>query len=143
MPVSPELRRRMGHAGENVVVLEQLARLDGVPLYFRTGFNASALSAEEFRQRIEEIHENYPPLPVAHRALTGSEYGWSTYSVEAVAAEERIADHLDVAVGAPLMLRELTTVSSNGVASELSFTYFAPGRVALSDRGVSDAGLTG
>lgn len=133
IPVGSALQERMRYSGSHMLLLEQTGLFDDEPLYHRTAFLAISLTPQELMTRVESLHRgNYPPLPVAFEVVLDEQYGGSTYSVEAVAADERIAAALDIAVGTPTMLRELTTYGISGRPGELSFTYFRPGHAALS-----------
>lgn len=136
IPAGPALQERLRYEGDHVVLLEQTGLFDGEPLYHRTAFLAVDLTPQELMARVESIHRGgYPPMPVAFEVVFEEAYGGSTYSVEAVAADERIAPALEIPVGTPTMLRELTTLGASGRPGELSFTYFRPGHAALSSAG--------
>lgn len=136
IPAGPALQERLQYEGDHVILLEQTGMFDGEPLYHRTAFLAVDLTPAELMSRVESIHRNdFPPMPVAFEVVMEEQYGGSTYSVEAVAADDRIAAALDIPVGIPTMLRELVTLGISGRPRELSFTYFRPGHATLSSAG--------
>ncbi|GGG21245.1 hypothetical protein GCM10007304_38860 [Rhodococcoides trifolii] len=125
------LQRLLGADTDSVLLLEQLGRMGGQPLYLRVGYCMTDATAEEFSQLIESNHTEFPPISVVHERLFGSAYGGSDYVVEAISCQERAAELLDMPVGAPVLLRELITRNSAGAPSELSYTHFRADRVAI------------
>lgn len=125
------LQRLLGADTESVLLLEQLGRMGGLPLYLRVGYCMTDATPEEFAERIESNHTEFPPIGVVHERLFGRPYGGSDYVVEAISCQERAAEMLDMQVGAPVLLRELITRNSEGGPSELSYTHFRADRVAI------------
>jgi GntR family transcriptional regulator len=129
---SPDLRRRLQNNDGQVILIEQLGTVDDRPLYFRTGFVALETPPADLVQRLESVHQHFPPLSEVFETVHGRAFGGTSYSVEAVAANERVAHELQIQINTPTLLRELTTFDAEGTPGELSFTYFAPGRAVLS-----------
>ncbi|MBY3794478.1 GntR family transcriptional regulator [Rhodococcus fascians] len=121
----------IGTEVDSVILLEQIGRMGGKPLYLRVGYCITDFEIEEFTERIESNHSEYPPIAVAHRRIFGTTYGGSSSVVEAISCQERAAELLDMQVGAPVLLRELITRDTDGRPSELSFTHFRADRVAI------------
>jgi GntR family transcriptional regulator len=125
------LQNFIGTEVDTVVLLEQVGRMGGKPLYLRVGYCITDFEIDEFVARIESNHSEYPPIAVAHNRIFGTVYGGSSSVVEAISCQERAADLLDMQVGAPVLLRELITRDSEGRPAELSFTHFRADRVAI------------
>ena len=132
--LSPELRRRMATDSDQAILIEQVGSVDGAPHYYRLGYVLTDLSPTALMQVLEELHLSFPPLHEAFERCHGRPFGHTAYSLEAVTAEGDVADHLQVPAGTPTILRELLTTGADDQSGELSFTYFASGRVALSGR---------
>lgn len=132
--LSPELRRRMATTCEQAILLEQVGSVDGAPHYYRLGYNLTDLSPTAFMEIVDELHLSFPPLRDAFERCFGRPFGHTVYSLEAVTAEADVAHRLQMPEGTPTILRELVTTGADGQSGELSFTYFASGRVALSGR---------
>ncbi|MBY4209065.1 GntR family transcriptional regulator [Rhodococcus fascians] len=121
----------IGTEVDSVILLEQIGRMGGKPLHLRVGYCITDFEIDEFTERIESNHSEYPPIAVAHRRIFGTTYGGSSSVVEAISCQERAAELLDMQVGAPVLLRELITRDTDGRPSELSFTHFRADRVAI------------
>ncbi|MDI9896023.1 GntR family transcriptional regulator [Rhodococcus sp. IEGM 1381] len=121
----------IGSEVDSVILLEQVGRMGGKPLYLRVGYCMTDFGIDEFLERIESNHSEYPPIAEAHRRIFGTEYGGSSSVVEAISCQERPAELLEMPVGAPVLLRELITHNFKGQPSELSFTHFRADRVAI------------
>ncbi|MDZ7912609.1 MAG: GntR family transcriptional regulator [Rhodococcus sp. (in: high G+C Gram-positive bacteria)] len=116
---------------ESVILLEQIGRMNGKPLYLRVGYCITDFDIDEFTERIESNHSEFPPIAVAHHRIFGTTYGGSSSVVEAISCQERAAELLDMQIGAPVLLRELITRDTDDRPSELSFTHFRADRVAI------------
>lgn len=121
----------IGTEVDSVILLEQIGRMGGKPLYLRVGYCITDFEIDEFIERIESNHSEYPPIAVAHQRIFGTTYAGSSSVVEAISCQERAAELLDMQVGAPVLLRELITRDTEGRPSELSFTHFRADRVAI------------
>lgn len=137
MEPSPALLQRLQCEPDQVILLEQVGLLDSEPLYFRTGYCVSALEPADHQARVDACSADLPPLPVAFARVFGAPYGDSSYSIEAAAAETRIAGLLGVKPLSPTLMRELILRDRSGRPRELSFTYFRSGRVAVAGTAVS------
>ena len=121
----------IGSDVESVILLEQIGRMNAKPLYLRVGYCITDFEVDEFIQRVESNHGEYPPIAVAHHRIFGTTYGGSSSVVEAISCQERAAELLEMQVGSPVLLRELITRDTAGRPSELSFTHFRADRVAI------------
>ncbi|MDV8023849.1 GntR family transcriptional regulator [Rhodococcus sp. IEGM 1330] len=121
----------IGTEVETVILLEQIGRMGGKPLYLRVGYCITDFDIEDFKVRIESNHSEFPPMAVAHHRIFDTTYGGSSSVVEAISCQERPAELLEMAVGAPVLLRELITRDTDGRPAELSFTHFRADRVAI------------
>lgn len=121
----------IGAEVDTVILLEQIGRMGGNPLYLRVGYCITDFEIDEFIERVESNHGEYPPIAVAHHRIFGTRYGGSSSVVEAISCQERPAELLEMPVGAPVLLRELITRDSEDNPSELSFTHFRADRVAI------------
>jgi GntR family transcriptional regulator len=132
VPTPGVLRDRFDTKIETVMLLEQIAFTDGQPLYVRVSYIADELDVEELNRRIDLLHVDYPPLAVAFERFYSTPFGGTHAVVEALRCEERTAELLRIATGAPVLFQDLTTFDSDGRIREISFCHFRGDRIALS-----------
>ncbi|CAO5246591.1 GntR family transcriptional regulator [Frankia sp. AgKG'84/4] len=132
VPATAGLRDRLEISDPDVLMTEQLFRLDGVPVFVRTGYVPMLMGAERYFAEVVAIDRrplSYGPL---FRRLFGAPLGTAETVVEAVPCEERTARLLGVEKGSPALLREVLVRDRSGHPREVSYTYYRGDRVALS-----------
>ena len=130
---TPVIRAMLERNVELVVMVEQLARLDGAPLYLRVGYYPATDDPEALMARIE--HSNGlrdRSVPETFRAAFGVSYGSSETVLEAVKCEARAAQLLGIAEGDSVLLRQMIVRDTEGLPWSLSYTHYSGDRVALS-----------
>jgi GntR family transcriptional regulator len=125
------VRAGLGEEVESVMLIEQIGFFSGAPLYLRVGYNVTDYDEKEFMRRVELNHVGFPPLAQAFENVCGTPYGSSSSVVEAVSCQDRVAELLQIPVGAPVLLKELMTRQLDGTPREMSFTHFRGDRVAI------------
>jgi GntR family transcriptional regulator len=128
LAASAYLRDLLGESPEEVINLRQLVFLDTSPLFLRSGY---AAAVPDYRGRVEDTNQNALPLEVAFETLFDVAYGGSEITIQAIAADPDTARELQLETGAPILVRQLLLRDVEGVARELSFTYFRADRVSL------------
>lgn len=131
VPLSPVVQRKLETDANVGILSESRFFVDGRPLSLRVGYVAGDPSAME-RALASFRTENPPPYAEAFRQLYGAEFGSSHSTVEAISCEQRTAEILAVEVGTPILLNEVVVRDIDGVARELSYTYYRSDRVAVS-----------
>jgi len=124
VPTTPYLRTRLERAEASVLMIEQLAVLDGRPLYVRVGYfpadrrDISATVADmDRRSRIPTARE-------AFEEISGLTLGRHESFLSAIPCEARTGRLLDVPEGDPVLMREALLFDQNGVPWELSYTHY-------------------
>lgn len=113
--------------GSNVVFVERLRVVDGVPLslddsYLRTEVAQALLGADLFSKDLFSVLED-----VQHTLL-----GWAEVTTEAVAADPATADLLNVPAGSPLLLVQRLIFLDDGTPLDLEVIRYRGDRFYLS-----------
>jgi GntR family transcriptional regulator len=126
---------RMGVASKSILAYQQLGRLDGVPLYVRSGYAPQLDVDEDYFEGIADADAIHRPIAIAFRRLFRVDLGRVETAIEWVPADDFVAMLLEIEVRAPLLLREMVLFDVDGQAREMSITYFRGDRVSLSYNG--------
>jgi DNA-binding GntR family transcriptional regulator len=130
--LSPVVRMKLETDASIGLLSESRFFVDAVPLSLRIGYVSGdpAVMAD----RLDSFSvENPPPYPEAFQQLYGAGFGSSHSTLEAISCEPRTAEILAIEVGAPILLNEVVVRDIDGVARELSYTYYRSDRVAVSN----------
>ncbi|ONH51746.1 GntR family transcriptional regulator [Frankia sp. CcI49] len=132
VPTTRLLRERLEIDDAEVVMIEQVFRLDGEPLCVRAGYVPLPATPERYFADVVAIDRRPPRYEALFEQLFDAPYGGGRAVVEAVPCEERTARLLGVTPGTPVLLREVVVRDSSGRARDLHWTHFRGDRVALS-----------
>lgn len=129
---TPVIRALLQRDDPLVVMVEQLARLDGIPLYLRVGYYPVSDDPEALMARIERSN-GFRDRSVAQTFLAafGVGYGSSETVLEAVKCEAHAAQLLDILEGDSVLLRQMIVRDVDGLPWSLSYTHYRSDRVAL------------
>jgi GntR family transcriptional regulator len=133
VPSTPLLQSRLGPLPA-LLMTEQLAVLDGTPLYLRVSYlRTDVTDARTLSRRIHELNglDPTPAVPEAVQVLFARQYGDSWTSYESVPCERRTAEVLEVDEGSPILLREMHVRDTAGVVLDLSFTHYRGDRIVM------------
>ncbi|MBM9469460.1 UTRA domain-containing protein [Nakamurella leprariae] len=133
VPSTPLLQSRLGPL-PTLLMTEQVAVLDGTPLYLRVSYlRTDVTDPRTLSRRIHELNEldPTPAVPEAIQVLFERPFGdsWTTY--ESVPCERRTAELLEVDEGSPILLREMQVRDTSGVVLDLSFTHYRGDRIVM------------
>jgi GntR family transcriptional regulator len=129
---TPVIRALLQREDSTVLMVEQLAYLDGVPLYLRVGYHPIDSDPWAVADRIRASDENeVQTLETAFAYIYGVAFGSSSTVVEAVRCEARAAELLQIPDGEVVLLREMVLSDIDCVPRSLSYTHFRSDRVAL------------
>jgi GntR family transcriptional regulator len=126
------VRARLDMPDNPVLEVRQVSVWQGEPLYVRTGYLPLREDPQVILARMAELHAELRSFAESFAYLFGAPAGRWECAVEAVPAEDTTAGLLDVAVGRPVLLRELVMRDALGAVCEVSYTHFRGDRVALS-----------
>ncbi|MCU1690552.1 MAG: putative GntR-family transcriptional regulator [Pseudonocardiales bacterium] len=130
---TPVIRSLLQREDHTVVMVEQLARLDGQPLYLRVGYYPTSDDPEALMARIERSNGfRDRSVEQTFRAAFGVGYGSSETVLEAVKCEAHAAQLLDIQEGDSILLRQMIVRDVDGQPWSLSYTHYRSDRVALS-----------
>ncbi|MEX5636056.1 GntR family transcriptional regulator [Parafrankia sp. FMc2] len=132
VPTTRLMRERLEVADTEVLMTEQVFRLDGEPLCVRAGYVPMPATPERYFAEVVAIDHRPPRYEALFERLFDATYGGGRVVVEAVPCEERTARLLGVAAGTPVLLREAVVRDSSGRPRDLHWTHFRGDRVALS-----------
>ncbi|MCM3922263.1 GntR family transcriptional regulator [Frankia sp. AiPs1] len=132
VPATDGLRDRLAVTDADLLMTEQLFRLDGQPLCVRTGYVPMIVEPERYFAEVVAIDRRPPRYEALFERLFGAPLGTAEAVVEAVPCEERTARLLGVEAGSPVLLREVLVRDGTGRPREVSYTHFRGDRVALS-----------
>ena len=112
--------------GSDVVFVERLRIVDGIPFslddsYLRTDFAQELLKADLLSKDLFSVIEE-----LEHTTL-----GWAEVTTEAVAADESIADILQVPIGSPLLLVQRIIYLDDGTPIDLEVIKYRGDRFYL------------
>jgi GntR family transcriptional regulator len=127
----PSVAERMKSTSPTTLAYLQLALLDDVPIYVRSGYAPELDAHETFFDDILAADKVLRPMAQAFWHLFHVELGTVETTIEWTAADAFTGELLNVAVGVPLLLREMLLTGVDGRARELSYTYFRGDRVSL------------
>ncbi|SNS38008.1 GntR family transcriptional regulator [Rhodococcoides kyotonense] len=127
----PFARTRFDTDAELLFTYEQLASVDGEPLFTHSGFIPLGRDHDEFFDRVRLLGNTPRPLGNAFARLFGRPLAETEIDIEATPADADTAALLRIDVGAPLLLREMTQRDVDGVVRQVTFTQFRGDRVAL------------
>lgn len=126
----PDVETVLG-AGRAVLVMEHVGVIGGTPAYHRIAYLPLHDPPEVVLARVASLHERLLCFAASFRVVFGASAGEWTASVEAVAADAALAEHLSVPAGSPVLLRELVLRDAAGHVRDLSFTHFRGDMVAI------------
>ncbi|GAA2234769.1 GntR family transcriptional regulator [Herbiconiux moechotypicola] len=129
--LSPVVRKRLETEARIGVLSESRFHVDDAPISLRVGYVAGDPDLVQKALRAFGT-VNPPPYEEAFRQLYGAPFGSSHSTIEAIRCEARTAAILGVDEGAPILLNEVLVRDVDGVARELSYTYYRSDRVAIS-----------
>jgi len=133
VPATPVMRHQLRTDDEWILMSEQLVEVNGEPLMLRVGYCPQSRVRDGLVRLIRT--RAYPGAPVAEMfpRLFGVKLGTIENTIEAVPCEERSAGLLGIAVGAPVLVREMLLRGVDGVPYLLIYAHHRGDRVALSD----------
>jgi DNA-binding GntR family transcriptional regulator len=134
--LSPVVQMKLETDAQVGILSESRFFVDDVPISLRIGYVSGDPEAVT-RSLSSFSTDNPPPYPDAFRALYDAEFGSSHSTVEAISCEERTAEILGIEVGSPILLNEVVVRDIDGVARELSYTYYRSDRVAVASVNLS------
>jgi len=135
-----------------IVSYEQMAIIDGEPVYVRSGVSPIDYDAEQYFARIASCNAAVAAITAVDPAapgdtaapkiemefvfelLFGVPFGHCRSRVEVVGADEHLAKLLGLEQGAPLLLRQQVNYDADGVAREFSFTHYRGDRATLTSQ---------
>ncbi len=130
MPATPIVAERLAlRPGEPVVALERVRLLDGEPL----SLDASYLPADIGTPLLELDLTRNDVFGLIEREL-GLPLGSAAVSIEAIVADDVVADLLRVRQGSPLLFFERLTYTDTGRPVDLEFVRYRGDRFSLSGR---------
>jgi len=131
VPTTPVMRHRLRTDDTSALMNEQLVTFDGVPVMVRVAYCPSSRVTPQMREHVNETQYEARPMGQALEALFGVPFGTVENAIEAVPCESRSAALLDVAVGTPVLMRELLISALDGTPYTLSYCHYRSDRVAL------------
>lgn len=124
-------RARFATDVELLFSYEQVASVEGEPLFTHSGFIPLGRDHDAFFDRVRLMGNTPQPLGGAFARLFGRPLAETEIDIEAVEAEEETARLLRIEPGAPLLVREMTQRDIGGLVRQVTFTQFRGDRVAL------------
>lgn len=129
---TPVIRALLQRDDDSVVMVEQLARLDGAPLYLRVGYYPAPDDPAALIARIEQSNSRRDrSIEHTFKAAFGVGYGSSETVLEAVKCEAHAAQLLNINEGDSVLLRQMIVRDVDGLPWSLSYTHYRSDRVAL------------
>jgi GntR family transcriptional regulator len=132
VPSTALIRSRLRVDDPEVLMIEQLATLDSVPIYVRAGYLSVDGAADVNAQRVVAQGRALTPMAVAFESLFGVPLGECETVIEARSCEERTSRLLEIPEGSPVLVRELLLTGQDGRPRDLSYTHYRADRVSLS-----------
>ncbi|RCK67993.1 GntR family transcriptional regulator [Desertihabitans brevis] len=115
--------------GAAVVILEQLASLDGYPLSLRTSFLPATCFGELVTDTSINLHRS--PYQLIEE-LIGSAVGDTELEISTSAADPVVGEWLDLPVGAPVLDTRRVVRAGSGEALEYSMSHARSDRIVFS-----------
>jgi GntR family transcriptional regulator len=119
------LTRRLGIDDVELLLVEHLVKLDGLPIALRSTYLPLDPDPTPLLDRLDE-------LPEVYGECFGIALGEHESTVEAVASDARTSKLLQIAEGAPTLVVEVVVKDVAGTPRLLVFTHHRGDRVALS-----------
>ncbi|RFA08242.1 hypothetical protein B7R54_02630 [Subtercola boreus] len=129
----PWVRECLGIEGKYALLYECMSMMGDEPIsvqlnYYPPDFDSVAL----FSRGLEiDEDDSYETLAERFRALLGQDMGRVSTAIEAVACDAQVATLLNVAEGAPILLREYHLRDVNDRVLVLSYSYARGDRVTV------------
>lgn len=127
----PFARTRFDTDAELLFTYEQMATVDGEPLFTHSGFIPLGRDHDAFFDRVALMGNTPQPLGGAFARLFGRALADTEVDIEAIPSDPSTAALLGIEPGAPLLLREMSQRDVDGVVRQVTFTQFRGDRVAL------------
>jgi GntR family transcriptional regulator len=132
VPATTILQHRLQFDDDQVLMIEQVILLGGVPLFHAIGY-----SSVETADRVSRVltgldrHPRHIPLADVFEQMFGAPLGRVETTIEATRTEARITRLLQIEPTAATLVRELTAYDIHGRPRSYNFMHFRADRISF------------